>query len=130
MSGYNTLKQRKFKRAIRKGAKTIAEAKHLAGYSDASITPYQNRKKTQELIDEALPDATPENIENDFNRVKQLCWETKDINNYLRANEDLARIKAMFTDKSISKVDLTTVEEQNIVDRYIKQSRLDAVKLT
>lgn len=124
MSGYNTLKQRKFKRAIRKGAKTIQEARIQAGYSPKSITVYQNRKKTQELINEALPDATPENITNDFIEAKNTCKANGDMNNFLRANEDLAKIRAMFTEKQQISAEVTTKEEQSTIAKYITTNRL------
>lgn len=95
-----TLKQRRFKAEIKKGAKTKWEAMIKAGYSPKSRTIYQphTRTTTNRLIDEALP--KEDEIENDFVIGKKLALQSNDLTNYNRANENLARIKGMFLDKS------------------------------
>jgi len=92
-----TLKQKRFKLAIKQGAKTEREAATKAGYSKKSFTVYQNRQKTNKLIDEALP--REDEIENDFVKGKRLALNNNDLTNFNRSNENLARIKGMFKDK-------------------------------
>lgn len=114
-----TLKQRKFRIAIKQGANNVREAGRKAGYSDKSRTLYQNRTKTNMLIDQALPNE--DEIVNDFVRIKALALEQNDLSNANRANESLARTKGMFTDKSEVN---NTGNPDKIVISYVKQEIL------
>lgn len=96
---YNTLKQRRFKSNILKGAKSIREAALKAGYSPTSNTIYQNRRKLLQTLNEVLP-IKEEEVIADFRLVKDIALSEKDLTNFSRANENLARIKGMFLDRS------------------------------
>ena len=123
-----TLKQRKLKQAI-KHSKTLWEAAMKAGYSPTSRTIYQPQYRTtmNTIVSEALNEETEDKIKNDFTLAKELALKTDDLTNYNRANEDLARIRGMFKDKS----EITTKQDVNpndLTPDKIRETLREALK--
>ena len=91
-----TLKQRKLIKNL-KEAKTLREAGRLAGYTDKGCNVY--RKNIKKHIAEVLKIDRDEVLRR-FNEAYQLAIQTNDLTNLLRCNEALARINAMFLDRT------------------------------
>ena len=91
-----TLKQRKLLKHL-EDSKTLREAGRKSGYSDIAGNLY--RKNIKKHIAEIIH-SDPEAIKARFNDIMDRAREKEDFTAELRGLEALARINAMFTDKS------------------------------
>lgn len=107
-----TLKQRRLKKELKKNPASLFQAAVKAGYSPRSRTIYQNRTTTHRILDEVLGE--DDKIKNDFEMAKELALKNNDLTNYNRSNENLARIKGMFLDKT----EITNKNPDKIVIAY------------
>ena len=109
----NTLKQRRLISALPK-AKTLAEAGRLAGYTKQGHNIYRRNitKHIREVLGNiGYSDAA---LKQRFNLGADLALQNKDCTNYLRANEDLARMAGAFKDKLETKQEMIPTEEFKI----------------
>ena len=111
-----TLKQRKLLRNL-ETSKTLMEAGLKAGYSEKAKSPYRKYNKIH--IAEIIH-SDPEAIKARFNDIADKASAKEDFTAELRATEALARINAMFTDKS--EVKTTPINEIRITHINTKPS--------
>ena len=102
--GYNTLKKRKLLKAL-ETSKTMREAGIKAGYTPISHTIYT--KPTKTYLAEAIA-SSPELIKQKYEELHQLALLSKDYSTARGVLQDLARINALFLDRSEIKTDNTT----------------------
>ena len=115
-----TLKQRRLVNNTIKAIKenkpfTQMEIAKQSGYSPLPRNMY--RASTKKHIIERLKKLgySDEEMKERFNLGSELSLAKDDLTNYLRSNEDIARMQAMFTDKTENKTAITIEEQRKLV---------------
>ena len=124
-----TLKQRRLVNntvlAIKKNKPfTQREIGNQSGYSKVSRNIYG--ATTKRYIIEKLRKLgySDEDMKARFNLASELTLAAKDFTNYLRSNEDIARMQAQFTDKQQIDANIVTKEENNLLSKYLPANRV------
>lgn len=96
---------------------SLKKAGERAGYSYKAKTIYRSTLK--HTINKLLG-SNPELIKERFEDIARRAKKKGDLANETRAIEALARINAMFTDKSINKTEITDGNDRGILAQYAK----------
>ena len=56
-----------------------------------------------------------EEMKERFNLAAELTLKEKDFTNFLRANEDIARMQGMFTDRTENKTEIKVEEQRKLI---------------
>ncbi len=100
-----------------------------SGYSHKACNVY--RKNIKKQIIERLKKLgySDEEMKERFNLGSELALAKEDYSNYLRANEDIARMQAQFTDKQQIDANIVNKQEQSLLDKYLLSPRLPVTSL-
>ena|SRR3990167_2270535 len=86
-----------------------------SGYSKVSRNIY--KRTTKKYIMEKLKRLgySEEEMKERFNLAAELTLKEKDFTNFLRANEDIARMQGMFTDRTENKTEIKVEEQRKLI---------------
>lgn len=125
-----TLRMEKLVQELPKNNFNVKKTAIQVGYDEeyANSGIYKQVRKNKAF---ACLRSEPEKIKGDFNKAKRLALKSGDLANFIRANEALARINAMFTDKQELKAEqtLTMAQKAELVNR-IKQYSINPINVS